>query len=78
MIEAAAKGGANIVCLQVKSSQLPCWVSFIFLILDLLWNKYKDQNEQNKSAELSSAINSGKGRCQKKNEFIWDFVQNYG
>ena len=21
---------------------------------------------------------SGKGRCQKKNEFIWDFVPNYG
>ena len=38
----------------VQPSLLSCCVSFIFLTLDLLWSttgKYKDQNEQNKSAE---------------------------
>ena len=35
-------------------SLLPSCISFIFLIVDLLWNtadKYKEQNEQHKSAE---------------------------
>ena len=39
---------------SLPPSLLPGCISFIFLIVDLLWNradKYKDPNEPNKSAE---------------------------